>query len=184
MLDGVLHYSRVAGAGLTREPVDMAQVARDVEGNLGRAIADSGATLEIGPLPRVEGDRVQLTQLLQNLVANALKFSGDRPPRVEVSADEHPDGFSFTVRDHGIGVDPGDAERIFDMFVRAEGVAGSQSGSGIGLAVCRRIVERHGGTIGVEPTPGGGSTFRFSLPPLLRHPPLGGAPAVPVGAAG
>jgi signal transduction histidine kinase len=85
-----------------------------------------------------------------------------------VSAEEHDDGWTFAVRDHGIGIPPRDAERIFDMFARVE-PDGEQAGTGIGLAVCRRIVERHGGTIWVEPTPGGGSTFRFTLPRPLRR---------------
>lgn len=171
MLDGILDYSRVAGVGLTREPVDMAVVAEDVRHDLAHAIVECGGELEIGPLPVVEGDRVQLAQLLQNLLANALKFSGDAPPRISVSADEHDDGWTFTVRDTGIGIDPADRERIFDMFARvpgSDGMNGGRPGSGIGLAVCRRIVERHGGTIWAEGTPGGGSTFRFSLPAPLR----------------
>ena len=178
MLEGILDYSRTAGAGLSREPVDLAAVAGDVQRDLDHAMSESGAELRIGPLPEVEGDPVQLRQLLQNLIANALKFSGDRSPVVELDAEEDEHGWTLAVRDRGIGVDPSDAERIFEMFARVPGSSGpgGRPGSGIGLAVCRRIVERHGGRIWIEPTPGGGSTFRFTLP----HPPRRmAAPAPP-----
>ena len=184
MLDGVLDYSRVAGRGLSRERVDMNDVVRDAEADLARAIADRGAAVTVGELPEVEGDVVQLRQLMTNLVANALKFSGERPPRVEISAEETDAGWTFAVRDEGIGIDPRDAERIFTMFARAhpdgDGDGAAQAeGTGIGLAVCRRIVERHGGEIWVESTPGAGSTFRFTLP--RTHAAL--APLEPAGGA-
>jgi len=174
MLDGILDYSRVAGRGLSRERVDMDAVVRDAIADLARAIEDRGAQVTVEPLPVVEGDPVQLRQLVSNLLANALKFSGDAPPRVEIEAGETDAGWTFAVRDAGIGIDPRDTERIFGMFARvhANG-AGQAEGTGIGLAVCRRIVERHGGEIWVESTPGGGSTFRFTLP---RAPVQGSAP--------
>jgi signal transduction histidine kinase len=182
MLDGVLDYSRAAGVGLSRQRVDMNAVVRDAEADLSRAIADRDAAITVGELPEVEGDAVQLRQLVTNLLANALKFSGERPPRVEVSAEVTDAGWTFAVRDEGIGIDPRDAERIFTMFARAhpDGTgAGHAEGTGIGLAVCRRIVERHGGEIWVESTPGGGSTFRFTLPRTLAA----SAPLEPAGGA-
>jgi signal transduction histidine kinase len=183
MLDGILDYSRVASASLERVPVALDAVMADVRADLASAIERRRATVEVEPLPTVAGDRVQLTQLLQNLVANALKFSGADPPCVTVGGDVGEDGWTLFVRDHGIGVAPRDAERIFEMFARAApSLEDGRGGSGIGLAVCRRIAERHGGRLWVEPTPGGGSTFRFMLPrPLLVTPPP--APAAPAAAA-
>lgn len=166
MLDGILDYSRVAGAGLDRAQVDMNAVVRDAEADLAKAIDDRDAVITVGELPEVDGDAIQLRQLVANLLANALKFSGGRPPQVEIFAEETDAGWTFAVRDEGIGIDPRDAERIFDMFARAQRNGGDRhaEGTGIGLAVCRRIVERHGGELWVESTPGAGSTFRFSLP--------------------
>jgi len=111
----------------------------------------------------VVGDEVQLGQFLQNLM-NALKFRGpDRPARVRVSGERSADGWALAVADNGIGVDAAHEERIFKMFQRLH-TRDAYEGTGIGLAVCRRIVEQHGGRIWLEPTPGGGATFRFTLP--------------------
>jgi signal transduction histidine kinase len=109
----------------------------------------------------VEGDPSQLRRVLQNLVGNAVKFHGEAPPHVEVSARRDTAEWVVTVRDNGVGVDPDHASRIFGMFSRLNGDA---EGTGIGLAVCRRVVEAHGGRIWVEPAEGGGSAFRFTLP--------------------
>ncbi len=182
MLDGVLDYSRSAGAGLTRGPGDREAVLRDAQADLAQAIGERGASISVGPLPTVEGDVVQLRQLVTNLLANALKFAGEHPPRVEVSAEETETGWTFAVRDEGIGIDPRDQERIFAMLARATPADGGDAvpeGTGIGLAVCQRIVERHGGEMWVESTPGAGSTFRFTLP--ARRPAVTPGP-VPAGA--
>ena len=121
----------------------------------------AGAALEVGELPKVEGDPRRLRRVLQNLVGNAVKFRGDEPLRVEVSALRDSQEWVVTVRDNGPGVDPDHATRIFGMFSRANV---SIEGPGIGLAVCRRIVEAHGGRIWVEAAAGGGSAFRFTMP--------------------
>jgi len=135
----------------------MADVAQDLRARLEAA----DATLEVGPLPEVDGDVRQLRRLLQNLVGNAVKFRGEQPPRVEVFAQADREEWVVTVRDNGLGVEPDHASRIFRMFAR---VNGDTEGTGIGLAVCRRVVEAHGGRIWVEPAQGGGSSFRFTLP--------------------
>jgi signal transduction histidine kinase len=159
LIDGVLTYAR-AGE-LHTERVALGDVMGEVAADLRPSLEAAGATIEVGELPQVEGDPRQLRRLLQNLVGNAVKFRGEQPPRVEVSADRGPEDWVVTVRDNGVGVDPEHAGRIFAMFAR---VNGETEGTGIGLAVCRRVVEAHGGRIWVEPVEGGGSAFRFTLP--------------------
>ena len=159
LIDGVLTYAR-AGE-LRRERVALQRVVAEVTEDLRSVLDAARATLEVGVLPEVDGDPRQLRRLLQNLVGNAVKFRGDAPPRVEISALADTEEWVVTVRDNGIGVDPEHAGRIFGMFARADGAA---EGTGIGLAVCRRVVEAHGGRIWVEPAEGGGSAFRFTLP--------------------
>jgi chemotaxis family two-component system sensor kinase Cph1 len=124
-------------------------------------LAQTGARLESGELPDVDGDPRHLRRVLQNLIGNAVKFRGEKQPHVHVSAWRREDEWVITVRDNGVGVDPDQASRIFDMFSRA---STAPEGSGIGLAVCRRVVEAHGGVIWVEPAEGGGSAFSFTLP--------------------
>jgi light-regulated signal transduction histidine kinase (bacteriophytochrome) len=129
------------------------------------AIEETGAEVIIGDLPTVEGDRSQLIQLFQNLVGNAIKFHGDAPPRVEVAAERVEDekSWRFSVKDNGIGIDPEHHDRIFVIFQRLH-TREHYQGTGIGLAVCRKIVERHGGKIRVESQDGRGSTFTFTIP--------------------
>ncbi len=115
----------------------------------------------VGELPEVRADPRQVRRVMQNLVGNALKFRSESAPRVEVSADRGREAWIVTVRDNGVGIDREDARRIFGMFSRVDPRV---DGSGIGLAVCRRVVEAHGGRIWVEPADGGGSAFRFTLP--------------------
>jgi signal transduction histidine kinase len=159
LIDGVLVYARAGELNIERVALGrlVAEVAEDLRPSLER----TGATIERGELPDVEGDSRQLRRVLQNLIANALKFRGEAPPRVEVSALRDSQEWVVTVRDNGPGVEPDQAGRIFGMFSRADNEA---EGVGIGLAVCRRIVEAHGGRIWVEPADGGGSAFRFTLP--------------------
>jgi signal transduction histidine kinase len=159
LIDGVLDYAR-AGE-LQREPVALDRVMGDVEADLRPTLDEVGATLGVGVLPEVDGDPRQLRRLLQNLVGNAIKFRGEAPPRVDVSALKGSEGWVVTVRDNGVGIDPEQTSRIFGMFARLNG---ETEGTGIGLAVCRRVVEAHGGRIWVEPAEGGGSAFRFTLP--------------------
>jgi two-component system, chemotaxis family, sensor kinase Cph1 len=155
----VLVYARAGELSTERVPLGrlMAEVAEDLRPTL----EEAGATLDVGELPEVEGDPRQLRRVLQNLVSNAVKFRGEAPLRVEVSTLRDSQEWVVTVRDNGIGVDPDDATRIFGMFSRASNEA---EGAGIGLAVCRRIIEAHGGRIWVESANGGGSAFRFTMP--------------------
>jgi signal transduction histidine kinase len=159
LIDGVLAYARAGELQLA--PVALGTLMDEVAVDLRPRLEEAGATLEAGPLPEVRGDARQLRRLLQNLVANAVKFRGDQPPQIAVSAEADPDRWIVTVADNGVGVADADAGRIFGMFSRA---SGEHDGTGIGLAVCRRVVEAHGGRIWVEPAPGGGSAFRFTLP--------------------
>ena len=159
LIDGVLVYAR-AGE-LSSERVALDRLVAEVGEDLRPSLEEAGATLEPGELPEVEGDPRQLRRVLQNLVGNAVKFRGDSPLRVEVSALRDSQEWVVTVRDNGRGVDPDQSTRIFGMFSRASNEA---EGVGIGLAVCRRIVEAHGGRIWVEAADGGGSAFRFTLP--------------------
>ncbi len=159
LIDGVLVYAR-AGE-LSREPVMLGELLAEAAEDSRARLDEAGATLEVGELPQVQGDRRQLRRVLQNLLANAAKFRGDAPLRVEVSAVPDSQEWVVTMRDNGVGVDPAKATRIFSMFSRA---SEQVDGAGIGLAVCRRIIEAHGGRIWVEPADGGGSAFRFTLP--------------------
>jgi signal transduction histidine kinase len=159
LIEGVLAYAR--SGELTRELVSLNDVVSDVETDLRGAIDAAGATLVVEDLPTVSGDPAQLRRVLQNLVGNALKFRGDDAPRIDVCAERREREWVVTVRDNGVGIAREHSGRIFGMFSRVERRV---EGSGIGLAVCRRVVEAHGGHIWVEPADGGGSAFRFTLP--------------------
>jgi len=159
LVDAVLGY---ASAGeLRRERVRLDRLVGEVAEDLRPRLDEAAATLAVGDLPEVEGDARQLRRVFQNLVANALKFRGDAPAYVAVDGREGTRDWVITVADRGPGVPAEDRDRIFAMFARADA---ERSGSGIGLAVCRRVVEAHGGRIWVEPAEGGGSAFRFTLP--------------------
>jgi signal transduction histidine kinase len=159
LIDGVLVYAR--SGELRPGRVDLGAVVGAVAHDLRHRIESSGATLDVARLPEVRGDEGQLRRVLQNLIQNALKFRGEDAPRIRVRAELESREWVVTVVDNGIGVAPEHASRVFDMFSR---VGPSSDGAGIGLAVCRRIVEAHGGRIWVEPSEAGGSAFRFTLP--------------------
>ncbi len=164
LIKGLLAYSRVGTQGKRLTPIDAAASLRQALENLQVVIEETGAEVTSGSLPWVMGDDVQLAQLFQNLISNAVKFRSGEPPRIRIAAAEEGEGFwRFSVTDNGIGFDPRHAERIFQMFQRLHG-QGEYEGTGIGLALCKRIVERHGGRIWVESEPGKGSTFYFTLP--------------------
>jgi signal transduction histidine kinase len=162
MIADLLAYARAGRADQPLEPVDANEVVADGLAGLQRAIDDAGAEIEVEPLPMVNGNAAALRQLFQNLVANAIKFVDERPPHVRIWAAEVPQGWRFSIRDNGIGIDPEQAERIFGMFTRLHG-SDRYPGTGVGLAVCQRIVDVHGGHIWVEPAPGGGSQFMFTI---------------------
>uniref|UniRef100_A0A8A2VI00 histidine kinase n=1 Tax=Haloterrigena alkaliphila TaxID=2816475 RepID=A0A8A2VI00_9EURY len=170
MIDGLLQYSRIETMGDEFEPVDLDAVFDDVSEDLRMKIEDSGAEITVDRLPRVIGDENQLRQVFQNLLSNAIKFSGEEPPRIQVSAERNGEEWIVSVADQGIGIDPDDHEQIFEVF---EGLHGGEdyAGTGIGLAVCNRIIERHDGEIWVESEPGEGSTFSFTLPAVTESAP-------------
>jgi light-regulated signal transduction histidine kinase (bacteriophytochrome) len=163
LIADLLSFSRVGSRGGAFEPVELERVLERTLSNLETAIEESGATVTADPLPTVTADPVQLGQLFQNLIGNAVKFRGEAAPAVHVSAERRGGEWRFAVRDNGIGIEPEYVERIFVIFQRLHGRA-EYAGTGIGLAICKKIVERHGGRIWVESEPGQGSTFFFTLP--------------------
>ena len=163
LINDLLAYSRVGTRGEALAPTDTRSVFDVACANLMRAIEDSGAEVTSGELPSVLGDQSQLVQLFQNLLSNAIKFRrSEGPVKVHVGAERRDGEWLFSVRDNGIGMEPQYLERIFIIFQRLH-VKGEYSGTGIGLAICKKIVERHGGKIWVESEPGKGSTFYFTL---------------------
>ena len=162
MIEGLLEYSRVNARGEPFEPVELDTVLEDVLEDLQVRIAQSSAEIETEPLPRVEGDASQLRQVFQNLLDNAIEYS-DEKPRITVSADRNGDEWVISVCDEGIGIEPDQQDRIFEVFERLHS-RDDHAGTGIGLALCQRIVERHGGVIRIDSEPGEGSTFSFTLP--------------------
>jgi light-regulated signal transduction histidine kinase (bacteriophytochrome) len=162
LINDLLAYSRVRTKGKEFELTDCRAVFQDALANLQAAIDESGGEVTRDDLPTVMADDWQLAQLFQNLIGNAIKFRGEEPPRVHVSVERGTDEWLFSVRDNGIGLEPEYAERIFLIFQRLHSRA-EYPGTGIGLAICRRIVERHGGRIWVESKPRGGSVFYFTI---------------------
>jgi PAS domain S-box-containing protein len=163
MISDILDYSRVDIQEQTFKCVSMEKVLERAEGSLISAIKDSQAVISHGPLPDVTGDETQLSQLLQNLIDNAIKFQGTETPRIEIATQRKNQGWLFSVKDNGIGIDSQYQDKIFIIFQRLHSRE-EYPGTGIGLAICKSIVERHGGRIWVESGPGKGSTFYFTLP--------------------
>ncbi len=166
LIDGLLFYSRVRTKGEEPQLVDSDGVLDATLRLMAQAIEESGATVTRDPLPRVMADEVQLGQVFQNLIGNAIKFRGHSVPKVHVSATVE-NGFArFTVRDNGIGIDAKYTDKVFQIFQRLH-TRDKYAGTGIGLAVCKRIIERHSGRIWFESSPGEGTTFSFTMP--LAH---------------
>jgi light-regulated signal transduction histidine kinase (bacteriophytochrome) len=163
LINDLLAYSRVTSQDQVLEEVDCDSVLEEVLSDLRVAIEESRAVVTHDPLPRVMADRGQLGQLFQNLIGNAIKFHGKEPPQVHVTAERKPDEWAFSVRDNGVGLDPQYAERIFVIFQRLHDRE-EYPGTGIGLAICKKVVERHGGRIWVVSQIGQGATFHFTLP--------------------
>ena len=162
MINALLDYSRIETRGDPFEPVDLDDVLADVRTDLSLQVEESGAEIVAEPLPRVEGDPSQLRQLFQNLLDNAIEYSGDDPPAVHISAERRGREWAVSIEDEGVGIDPTRRDEVFEVFQRLQPT--DSEGTGIGLAVCERIVERHGGDIWVESEPGKGATFTFTLP--------------------
>lgn len=171
LISDLQEYSQVSTRVRDFVPTDLMRVAREVIGDLETVISDAGGRVEVGELPVIEADPLLMRQLLQNLLGNALKYrKTDEPPVVRLSA--APAGgrhWQIVVADNGIGFNELYAEKIFKMFERLHG-KGEYTGSGIGLAICRRIAERHGGTIAATGAPGKGATFTITLPATQSNP--------------
>jgi light-regulated signal transduction histidine kinase (bacteriophytochrome)/HAMP domain-containing protein len=163
LINDLLTYSRVGTRGKEFTATDCNEVLALTLLNLKRAIDESGARITHDELPTVLGDEFQLGQLLQNLIGNAIKYQGGRPTEIRVECERVGDMWRFAVKDNGIGIDPVYAQRIFVIFQRLH-TRQEYPGTGIGLAICKKIVERHRGQIWVESEPGKGSTFYFTLP--------------------
>ncbi|MFQ6013453.1 MAG: PAS domain S-box protein [Thermoplasmata archaeon] len=162
-ISDLLEYSRVGRPSHDLETVSCEHVLDHAVANLGDAIEETGAAVTHDALPTVLADQIQMIQLFQNLIGNAIKFRGPDPPRVHISAEKSEKEWRFAVRDNGLGIDPPHAERIFTIFQRLH-ARDAYPGTGIGLAICRKIVERLGGRIWVDSRLGEGSTFYFTLP--------------------
>jgi signal transduction histidine kinase len=163
LINDLLKYSRAGSAASPLQATDCTAVVQTALRSLRLAIEESGAQVEHGKLPVVMGDAAQLTQLFQNLIANAIKFRSGHAPRIVVRAEPEDGMWCFAVQDNGIGIEPEYFDRIFVMFQRLHSRS-AYPGTGIGLAICKKIVERHGGRIWVESQPGQGTVFKFTLP--------------------
>ncbi|MCP4868550.1 MAG: PAS domain-containing protein [Proteobacteria bacterium] len=163
LISDLLTLSRLGKASEPNQPVALGSVLADVKRDLEVAIEESGAEIAHGELPTIPGDVTQLRQLFQNLIGSAIKFRGDAPPHVEVSATREGEEWVFVVRDNGIGFGPQYGEQIFETFRRLH-PKDAYEGSGLGLTLCRRVVDRHGGRIWAESEAGPGAAFFFALP--------------------
>jgi light-regulated signal transduction histidine kinase (bacteriophytochrome) len=167
LIRDLLSYSRLTTQGKRLQLTDAKTACQTAAENLQKSIEDCNAVVSIGSLPAVLADATQLTQLFQNLLGNALKYRNERKPEIFVTAKPNGDKWIFSVQDNGIGIEREYFERIFQMFQRLH-TREEYSGTGIGLALCRKIVERHGGRIWVESHAGHGSTFLFTMPSTER----------------
>jgi light-regulated signal transduction histidine kinase (bacteriophytochrome) len=162
LIEGVLEFSRVRPDRTEFETTDLGLVMRRALANLSATIEDAGAQVTYDELPAIHGDAVQLLQLFQNTIANAIKFRSQAPPRIHVAHAPDGPGWRFTVTDNGIGIAPDDVDRVFALFARLHS-KDDYPGAGIGLALCKKIVEAHGGRIWIEHAPGGGTVVGFTL---------------------
>jgi light-regulated signal transduction histidine kinase (bacteriophytochrome) len=163
LIDDLLTYSNIHKEPLNYRLVNLKDLIESVLRSLDHAIKEAHGEITWDPLPTVYGDAVQLLQLFQNLISNAIKFKGENPPRIHISVSYENNRWLFGVKDNGIGIKSEFFERIFFIFERLHSRK-TYMGTGIGLAICKRVVENHGGHIWVESDPGKGSTFFVSLP--------------------
>jgi len=163
LIKDLLEYSQIGAKEKKFKPTDCSGVVEKAVGNLRAAIEERNAAVTYDELPTVMIDTPQMISLFQNLIDNAIKFRGEEAPRIHISAERKGDEWVFSIRDNGIGIDPKASERIFGMFQRLHGST-DYPGTGIGLAICKRIIEWHGGRIWVESKIGKGSIFYFTMP--------------------
>lgn len=169
LITKLLQRSRVGKSQLKRTNCRLEQVLVDVTGSLRAIMEKTGAQVTHDPLPMIQADPVLIHELLQNLIENAIKYRSGDPPRIHLSARKGAGEWILSVRDNGIGIDPGNLERIFQPFQRLREEGPNYTGLGVGLAICKQILERHGGRIWAESRPGQGSTFFFCLPDKPEH---------------
>jgi light-regulated signal transduction histidine kinase (bacteriophytochrome) len=181
LIRDLLSLARLDSQARPWQAVALDNTLADTLQQLRLRVQETGATVTHDPLPTVLADARQIGQLMANLVGNALKFCGPAAPSIHVSAVREGSGWRISVRDNGIGIEPRYFDRIFQMFQRLH-LRSEYDGTGIGLAICKKVVERHGGRIGVESTPGQGATFFFTLPD--HAPGHGQAPAPGAASAG
>lgn len=162
LIKDLLEYSQVSTKGKKLKPMDSSLAVAQALVNLKTAIEESGAVVTHDALPIVMADSSQLSRLFQNLIGNSIKFCREEPPKIHISAKQKENEWVFSIKDNGIGINPQNSERIFAIFQRLHGY--EYPGTGIGLALCRKIVERHGGRIWVESELGKGATFYFTIP--------------------
>ena len=165
LITDLLTYSRVARGELSLKPTDLRAVLNQTLSDLTIAIQESNAVITADSLPTLRANPSQMGQLLQNLIANAIKFRCEQSPQIQIKAVPHHQSWKISVQDNGIGIEPQYAERIFVIFQRLH-TKDKYPGTGIGLAICKSIVERHSGRIWVESEPGRGTTISFTLPTI------------------
>jgi signal transduction histidine kinase len=170
LIHDLLEYARVDTRGRPLEPTNCERVLETVLANLKLAASENQAVIEHEPLPTVVGDSIQLAQVFQNLLGNAIKFHGNAPPRIHIGARRNNGEWLFHVKDNGIGIDPKNFSRIFVLFQRLH-TRQEYAGTGMGLAICKKIIERHGGRIWAESKPREGTTFFFTIPVRNGTPP-------------
>lgn len=163
LINDLLVYSRIRTWGKELEYTDSGNILDQVLSDLRLMIEDTGAVITYDTLPLLKADDVQLGLLLKNLVENAIKFQGEKPPKIHISANKKENEWVFSIRDNGIGIDLKYSDRVFLIFQRAH-ISDEYTGSGMGLAVCKRIIERHNGKIWFESELGNGTTFHFTIP--------------------
>ncbi|HSB67324.1 MAG TPA: ATP-binding protein, partial [Anaerolineales bacterium] len=169
LINDLLEYSRVGTRGKPFEHISLNEVVAQAKNNLNVAIKENKAEIKCGRLPNIYGDGTQLTQVFQNLIGNAIKFHGDKLPEITISSMRNNGDYEIIVKDNGIGIDPQYKEKIFLIFQRLHSRE-EYPGTGIGLAICKRIIERHGGSIWVESQVGEGATFHLAIPAKKREP--------------
>jgi light-regulated signal transduction histidine kinase (bacteriophytochrome) len=163
LIDDLLEFSRVTTRAKEPKPIDCEFLLNQTLSDLELYIKENKATVSHDPLPQLIADNTQLAQVFQNLIANGIKFHSEKTPKIHIYAERKANEWVFSVQDNGIGIDPQYSEKIFEVFKRLHKKE-EYPGTGIGLAVCKKIVERHGGRIWVESELGKGSTFYFTLP--------------------
>ncbi len=163
IIDDLLKYSRVNAESKPPHPADLSALLDRTLANLQASIEQSGVTITRDPLPTIPANETQISQVFQNLIGNAIKFRGEVAPTVHISADERLGDWEFSIRDNGIGIAPKQRDRVFQVFQRLHSDS-EYEGTGIGLAICKKVVEVHGGQIWIESELGTGSDFRFTLP--------------------